>query len=216
MAVIQDLLRKLTGPTKAEKDVQGRMGLTGAVLRDPTEPAPEGYTLVGMKAGKRIYQPAGEVATSAKPVTIPERPVYGAKTVAREEAARAAARQRVLDAATKRKDDLAKLRASEAAYVREAAPKPGQATPEQAQAFNAAVIEKYDLNPAEQNQLFSGVLPDRVRGKENVGIDYNLERLQGLTQRLTGAKLDETPSESLRRTARSMPSSVRSSSFMNR
>lgn len=159
-------------------------GLKGSIALGPDETPPDGYELVGMKSGKRVYQPTGEVygdktrgeyQAAARPIaeqmqTRAPKKMYGEKTIAREEAARAAARQRVLDRTASREKDLAALQEREAAYTEMARPKQGATTPAEFAAFESDLAEAKSTTPAERQQLAYGVTPDRF-AKQLSGVD---------------------------------------------
>lgn len=151
-------------------------GVKGSIMLDPDTEPPTGYELVGMSKGKRVYQPTSEVygdktreqyQAEARPIaeqmqTRAPKKVYGERTIAREEAARQAARQRVLDRAAEQKQSLERTKAGIAEFNALATPKPGAATAAQFEALKGAMGP---LNKQESDYISMGIVPPRIAEK---------------------------------------------------
>lgn len=176
----------LTGP-------KSMRGVKGSIMLDPDTEPPAGYELVGMSKGKRVYQPTSEVygdktreqyQAEARPIaeqmqTRAPKKVYGEKTIAREEAARQAARQRVLDRAAEQKQSLERTKAGVAEFNALAKPKQGATNPAEYRAFMSDLGGAKGLSQSEQTQLQYGVTPDRF-AKQLAGVD--LQTTAGLEE----------------------------------
>lgn len=177
----------MTGP-------KSMRGVKGSIMLDPDTEPPAGYELVGMgKGGKRVYQPTSEVygdktreqyQAEARPIaeqmqTRAPKKMYGEKTIAREEAARQAARQRVLDRAAEQKQSLERTKAGVAEFNALAKPKQGATNPAEYGAFMSDLGGAKGLSQSEQTQLQYGVTPDRF-AKQLAGVD--LQTTAGLEE----------------------------------
>lgn len=176
-------------------------GYRGAILVGADQEPPEGYKSIGIKGdptgktpSREIYVPATEVYGDRTPeqyqaearrrdaemqASKPRKKVYGEKTIAREEAARQAARQRVLDRAAEQKQSLERTKAGVAEFNALAKPKQGATNPAEYGSFMSDLGGAKGLSQSEQTQLQYGVTPDRF-AKQLAGVD--LQTTAGLEE----------------------------------